>query len=265
MEKKNKLALYVAYFLSRFNNDAYEVLNYGNQSDVHRRIGAILNVKPHTVKNMRDEFDPLFGYRAGWHQRPLSPSREVVVNLMMNFSFEQAHSIVNQILSNGLEGNLVSELTEAFSKEENIDLSQLKSFGSRAITGKKAEELFKKNYLKILPFFKGKLVDTTLEGTGYDFKNSLNNMFIEVKGSISNQKGMMLSAKEWELAQRLKNQFYLILIYAISDSPEYIVIQNPVDVLHPSVSIKKTITLNWHVKNSEVNTIANSDSQKLLI
>lgn len=262
MEKNNKLALYVAYFLARFNDKAYEILNFGNQGVVHKRIGEILNVNPHTVKNMRDEFDPLFGHRAGWYQRPLSPSREVIVNMLMNYTFDQVHSIVKEILDNGLSGESVTDLTEVVANED--DTNEDVSFGSRAITGKKAEELFKENYLTILPSFKGELIDTTLEGTGYDFKNSLESIFVEVKGSATDQKGLLLTEKEWELAKKLKDQFYIILIYSIFNDPEYVVIQNPVEVLNPKVSIKRTITINWNVKNSEVNDIAGSDSKKLI-
>lgn len=261
MEKNNKLALYVAYFLARFNYQAYEILNFGNQGAAHKSIGEILDVNPHTVKNMRDEFDPLFGHRAGWYQRPLSPSREAIVNMMMNYNFDQVHSIVKEILVNRLEGESVNDLTQAVANED--ETNENASFGSRAITGKMAEELFKENYRTILPSFEGELIDTTLEGTGYDFKNSLESIFIEVKGSASDQKGLIFTEKEWELAKKLKDQFYLVLIYSISSDPEYVVIKNPAEVLNPKVLIKRTITINRNVQNSEINVIAGSDSKKL--
>lgn len=75
MENNHKLALYVSYYLSRFDKIAYEHLGFGKQQPTHKRIGEILGVKPHTVQNWRDQFDPIHGNRKGWHQREMTQSR----------------------------------------------------------------------------------------------------------------------------------------------------------------------------------------------
>jgi len=75
MEDNHKLGLYVSYYLSRFDDEAYQNLGFGKQLETHNKIGELLSVNSHTVKNWRDEFDPLFGHRADWYQRPMIPSR----------------------------------------------------------------------------------------------------------------------------------------------------------------------------------------------
>ena len=82
MEENQKLGLYVSYYLSRFNKVAYEKLGYGNMSNTHNKIGELLSVPPNTIRNWRDEFDPLFGHRAGWYQRPMTQSRLRVVKAL---------------------------------------------------------------------------------------------------------------------------------------------------------------------------------------
>ncbi len=64
MEANHKLGLFVSYYLSRFDEEASKYLAYGNQLETHTRIGELLYINPHTVKNWRDEFDPLFEHRA---------------------------------------------------------------------------------------------------------------------------------------------------------------------------------------------------------
>lgn len=79
MEESHKLGLYVSYYLSRFDKQAYEARGFGNQKQTHDHIGKLLDVKPATVKNWRDEFDPIHDARAGWYQRSMNPSRVSVV------------------------------------------------------------------------------------------------------------------------------------------------------------------------------------------
>ncbi|MGN7503564.1 MAG: HNH endonuclease [Alphaproteobacteria bacterium] len=99
LNEQNKLALIVAYYLSRFNETAYQDLNFGSMRDTHKAIGDILNVKQNTVKNMRDEFDPLHNNnRKGWHQRELTGSRIATAKKYAPYSKEELSCLVKDIL-----------------------------------------------------------------------------------------------------------------------------------------------------------------------
>ena len=98
MKENNILALIVAYYLSKYNN-AYHSLDYSTHNEAHKSIGSILDVKPRTISNMRDEFDPIHNNeRVGWYQRELRPSRSRVVETFQNSSETELHNVVLSIL-----------------------------------------------------------------------------------------------------------------------------------------------------------------------
>jgi hypothetical protein len=76
METSHRLALIAAYFLSRYDREALKLLGQSNFTAAFEEVSNCLRVNQNTVKNMRDEFDPIHdNSRAGWYQRPLRPSR----------------------------------------------------------------------------------------------------------------------------------------------------------------------------------------------
>lgn len=64
MENNYKLGLYISYQLSRFDKEAHKNLGFDKQDDTQKN-GQLLSINPHTFKNWRDEFDPLFSHHAG--------------------------------------------------------------------------------------------------------------------------------------------------------------------------------------------------------
>lgn len=202
MENNHKLTLYVSYYLSRFNDEALSILNYPTWNSAFDDIGRRLNVKPHSVKNWRDEFDPLFGHRVGWYQRPMSPSRLKVAQALEDLNEQQIQGIVNDILS----GKLQQEPDEeeqllSIIKEDSRDKTS-KKFILRGPTGKAAENFFI-NHFKIssLPM-SGELIDCRDLGCGYDFKILTDNaeFYTEVEGLANISGGVLFTDKEWQTA-----------------------------------------------------------------
>jgi hypothetical protein len=100
MLDNHKLALIVAYFLSKYNEIALENLGYSNFTAAFEDIGFKLRVKPNTIKNMRDEFDPFHpNNRRGWYQRELRPSRLEVLEKYEELSESALLGIVEDVLS----------------------------------------------------------------------------------------------------------------------------------------------------------------------
>ena len=92
-------ALVVAYYLSRRDLDGIKELEYKNFSVAFKELGKILGKKPATIKNMRDEFDPYFDNpRAGWYQRPLRKSRQIVLAKFADVTDEELIKIVRHII-----------------------------------------------------------------------------------------------------------------------------------------------------------------------
>ena len=101
MKENHSLALIAAYYLSKFDAAGYQALGFTNKTTAHKEIGKLLGVNPNSIKNMRDEFDPLHeNARAGWYQRPLRPSRAKVVESLQNLSEIELRDLVLEILTN---------------------------------------------------------------------------------------------------------------------------------------------------------------------
>lgn len=97
MEQNHQEALYVAYYLARFDKEALRFLNYSTWTEAFNDIAYKLKVQKHSVKNWRDEFDPLFGHRKGWHKRPMAPSRLYVAEEMKHLKEKEIRKIVLKI------------------------------------------------------------------------------------------------------------------------------------------------------------------------
>lgn len=119
MDDNNKLALIVSYYLSRFDTLALERLGYSKWNQAIADIGKILNINPNTIKNMRDDFDPLHpNKRVGWYQRELRPSRKKIKDKYENYTEEELTKIVKDILNNS--DRYFSNLESGILKYENL-------------------------------------------------------------------------------------------------------------------------------------------------
>lgn len=93
---KTKDSLIIAYALSRLNTTAVDVLGYKTFAEAFKSLGKLLEQKPTTIKNMRDEFDPYFDNgRAGWYQRELSQSRRAVFD---EYNKKNDDELINEII-----------------------------------------------------------------------------------------------------------------------------------------------------------------------
>ena len=100
MKKQNELALIIAFYMSKYNQSAWGSLGYKTFTEACRNIDNRLDVKPNTLKNMRDEFDSVNETdRAGWYQRPLRPSRLAVAQAFDAMAETTLGELVKEIIS----------------------------------------------------------------------------------------------------------------------------------------------------------------------
>lgn len=246
MKKNHVLALIFAYYLSRFDKKALHNLNLDTMQEAFNLAEKKLNVNPNTVKNMRDEFDPIHpNPRKGWYQRELRPSRLDIVNMYSDFSEDALTDIVIDTLN-----------MDKKSRQHHINTvrkvnRKTPAFTTRGITGKKAEELFIDffNEGKILGL-KGELIDTREHGSGYDFKlaNDPNYVF-EVKGLLDEKGGINFTDKEWATAKKLQEKYILVVIKNIEVKPLLEIFVDPYKKLNPKKYLYETIAVNWIVDN----------------
>ena len=249
MEENHKLGLYVSYYLSRFDKQAYDALGFGNQKQTHDNIGRILDVKPATVKNWRDEFDPIHDARAGWYERSMNPSRVSVVEAMKGLNEEDIRGIVLDILNPKPDIEEINKLVAVISVK-----GSRRNFVPRGPTGKKAEQYFIDHHADNGLPYPGILRDTRENGCGFDFEiiTQEKTVYIEVKGLATTTGGIVFTSKEWSTANRLGQSYYLVIIKNLDINGEIEIIQNPAEVFKPKKSIVTTIQVQWSLTDKEL-------------
>ncbi len=250
-----KTALIVAYFLSRYDLAAYELLGYpGRQKGrAHDEIGKALDVNPNTLKNRRDDFDPLHRHRAGWHQYELSGPKRQVVQEFCELTINELFAVVQMILQGNLtDGDPLISTGEADTDSGTV----LPESSTRGLTGARAEELFQELFAANRLPFSGTLEDKTMHGCGYDFEISSDRetAYVEVKGLDAALGGVLLTCKEWEVAKRFGDEFYLVLIRNIGDEPEVVIVRDPYTNLSASKYVYRPVQVRYNVSQKDIET-----------
>jgi len=222
--------------------------------ETHQMIGELLSIPTNTIRNWRDEFDPLFGHRAGWYQRPMTQSRLRVVEALEELDEISIRAIVLDILK-GKTFNNVYEKEQLISlvseKESNLEAGK---FILRGPTGRIAEDFFIKSFNNNETPFLGKLIDCRDYGCGYDFRiEGLETIYIEVKGLAGDTGGVLFTNKEWQVANDKGVLYYLCIIKSIESQSILQFINNPADKFNPNKYIHTVIQVSWSVSEKELN------------
>lgn len=254
MKENHKLGLYVSYYLARFNEIAYENLGYGNMHETHERIGKILSVPTNTVKNWRDEFDPLFGHRVGWYQRPMNPSRVKVAEALEELGEISIRAIVRDILIGNVQKNKDEfDLLISITNKEIISFNNADNIQTTP-TSKAAKDFFLSTFYANHTPFEGVLSDYRNLEVGFDFKieNMEREIFVIAKGLSGETGSVLFSNKEWQLANDKKDKYYLCVIKNIATEPTLQFICNPAKELNPRKKVYSVIQVNWSVSEKEL-------------
>lgn len=262
MEENSKLALIVAYYLSKFDRRALDTLQFESFRQAFNEIGKKLLVKPNSIKNMRDEFDPFHqNNRVGWYQRELRSSRLEVMEKYSSMSEKALEIIVREILkmnkdiNEGLDQKLklYSDVLK-FDDGEEDNSNNRRVFTTRAKTGKEAEEIFIDYFNRgLIEGYSGKLIDSRNEGCGYDFKIIGNEeIFFEVKGLINTNGGVVFTDKEWDMASKYGDKYILVLINNVGCVPNVMLYKNLCNVFEPKMYVEKIISVKWMISNKDL-------------
>jgi hypothetical protein len=224
---REKLILAGLYF-SKYNSAGLKKLGFGSFSEAFNVIGYALGAKPASVKNYRDEFDPLFpNRRKGWHKRATRDYCLKVFKEYKDLDLEAFTGLIRSFV--GYDENVWSEVRTA---EEDDD--EESSFAKRLITGLAAEHYFE-SVQPGLPEFKDYVLEnTTRLGCGYDFRlrSMAHQSFlaVEVKGLKDRTGSLAFTPKEYEVAAALNNRFFLFVVKNFGESPFHEIYQDPLAV-----------------------------------
>jgi len=157
----NKLSLreksvLTGLYLSKFDLEGVHRLGFNSFTEAFNILGHALGVRPASVKNYRDEFDPLFpNERKGWHKRPIREYCKAVYERFNRLNLEAFTKFLKEVI---YKDHAVDVLMETIAREEG---TQDESFVKRLLTGQAAEQYFKRNYKDIQVFSGFDIEDTT--------------------------------------------------------------------------------------------------------
>ncbi len=220
---REKLIL-VGLYLAKYDSLGLKRLGFDNFTEAFNVIGYAMASKPASIKNYRDEFDPLFpNRRKGWHKRKTRSYCRDVFEEYRTLDLESFTGLIKSFV--GYDENFWSELAP---KEKP---SAQSNFAQRLITGLAAERYFE-SVRPSLPEFKGYAVhNTTNLGCGYDFRleieRSKDFLAVEVKGLQDVTGNLSLTPKEHELAAELGDRFFLFVVKNFRESPFHEIFRNP--------------------------------------
>jgi len=175
-------------YLSKFDLAGVRKPGFESFAEAFNVVGYALGSKPASVKNYRDEFDPLVSRRRkGWHKRPIRAHCLAVFEEYKALDFESFTGLINAFL--GYDRNLWSELEPTEQPDDSGS-----AFAQRLITGLAAEQYFES-------------VKASQEGF----------LAVEVKGLKDRTGGLSLTPKEYEAAKNLRERFFLFVVRNFRD------------------------------------------------
>lgn len=254
MKKENELALVIAFYLSKYDRAGLKNLGYVNFNEAYRDIENKIGVKATSVKNRRDEFDPIHdNERVGWYQRPMSPSRVRIVEQFSSMSEPTLRGIVLDIINK--KGDVSEVIPEVLKEASEKKYEKKGKFILRGPTGRRAEELFLSRFNSGNTDFEGQLQDCRDSGMGYDFDiiNSVGeHNFIEVKGLDGYTGGVLFTDKEWRTACEKGKNYHLVVISGIATNPKFNYYINPTKVFVPKRTISTSIIVSWNIAQKQI-------------
>jgi hypothetical protein len=239
---REKLIL-VGLYLSKYDSLGLKRLGFDSFVEAFNVIGYAMGSKPASIKNYRDEFDPLFpNRRKGWHKRKTRSYCLRVFEEYKSLDLESFTGLVESFV--GYDENAWSEFQ---GKKKRSGESY---FAQRLTTGLAAEQYFE-SVRPSLSEFKGYAVqNTTSLGCGYDFRLETEPdkdfLAVEVKGLNGVRGTLSLTPKEHEIATALTDRFFLFVVRNFRESPFHEIFRNP---LSGSLRFRKkervTIQVSW--------------------
>lgn len=222
---REKLIL-TGIYLSKFGSRGLKRLGFSTYAEAYNVVGYALGSRPASIKNYRDEFDPIFpNSRKGWHNREIRGYCRKVLDEYGGLEFEPFAGLIKSFV--GYDENALSALPTKDEREERAS-----GFANRLITGLAAERYFESIHATI-PEFQGLTVENTTQlGCGYDFRLSRevgdDFLAVEVKGIRERVGSLSLTPKEYEVASDLRDRFCLFVVKNFQKDPYHELFLDPV-------------------------------------
>lgn len=217
-------AIITGLFLSKFDKEGLLTLGFESFREAFNAIGLVLKIKPMSIKNYRDEFDPSFINGRVGRKRPMRPNCKLIFDVFKDYEINSFSKYIYEVI------NIDDDLKD-FGIKSFPETIENQTFAKRLITGESAEEYFRQKYQEIEIFEGFELIDTTKTGCGFDFKLKKNEVFwgVEVKGLSTKSGNILMTEKEFSIAQMLTERYCLFVVKNFQESPYHEYFIDPVN------------------------------------
>jgi len=241
--KREKLIL-AGLYLSKYDVAGLKKLGFDSFVEAFNVIGYAMGSRPASIKNYRDEFDPLLpNRRKGWHRRPIRSYCLRVFKEYEGLDLESFTGLVKSFV--GYDENALSEL-QPKRKQRGTGES---AFAKRLITGLAAEQYFESIQPALHEFSAYALENTTRLGCGYDFRLRAGSdaafLAVEVKGLRGREGSLSITPKEHEAAADLGDRFFLFVVKDFEKKPFHEIFQNPLGSLRFKKCERVMVHVSW--------------------
>lgn len=235
-------AIVVGYAMSRLDREYLEARNCASWEQAFAEASQALSKPSRTFDNLRDEFDPVHpNPRRGWHQRPLRPNRQRVLDELKDVSDDALLELVARILHQ--DETAIAEAVDSLAVVNRV----AHNVAERLLTGRRAEEYFLAHSESLIQVQESAVLDMRQMACGYDFGVVHKpGWAIEIKGLKAAKGGIQFTDREWREAKIRRENYWLIVIGTLETQPTPRIIRDPHAVLPISSTFRQSLTVEWH-------------------
>lgn len=203
-------ALILGYVMSRENEEYLRARSLRTWQDAFREAGTALGVRPASIKNLRDEFDPLHeNGRKGWRNRAVRADRLRIFLDLSELSSQTILALADRILAR--DGAATEEVVSVIAAPPLRHAVQ--NIEKRLLTGATAEAFFLRNSFRLVGVQPSDLLDRRNAACGYDFAvRGDDTMVFEVKGMAGQSGGLSFTEREWNEASIRREQYQAVVV-----------------------------------------------------
>jgi hypothetical protein len=239
-------AIILGYAMSRLDGRYLRYRGARTWRNAFEEAARALSIRSSSIKNLRDEFDPVHGnQRRDWHQRPLRPNRQRVLDDLKDVSDDALMALADRIIARDEEATAeaVDSMAAVPRTAHNV--------AERLLTGRRAEEYFLEHSHSLVGIEANELEDRRQSACGYDFGvTRLPEVGIEIKGLKQNTGEVLFTDREWSEANVRLENYWLVVIGNLDSKPRGKVLHNPYRHLPARCSYQVTVAAVWRSRFS---------------
>lgn len=234
-------AIVLGYAMSRLDSKYLTFMGASSWKDAFKQASRAIRIPPASLKNLRDEFDPIHhNARKGWRGRPLRPNRQRVADEFVDVSDDALVEFTRRILAR--DTHATSDAIDVLVPTTRVPAA----VAERLLTGRRAEDYFLANCQDLVRHTPAQLTDRRISAAGFDFESRIQSgLVFEVKGIKDVRAAVQFTDREWSEAATRGSTYYLVVVGKLESHPMAKVFVDPHAVLNASCTWRKSISASW--------------------